>query len=65
MNPEVRPIDGRHLLMKAKLEIEALMKQKEKTVEVDVTTILPIDFNSNVILSDQNKVMLFTRFCSI
>ena len=34
MNPEVRAIDGRDLLIRAKHDIEALMKRKQETVEV-------------------------------
>jgi len=39
MNPEVRIIDGRHLLIRAKRDIEALMRQKKETVEVDHVTV--------------------------
>ena len=39
MNPRVRAIDARQLLVRAKRDIEALMKQKEETVEVHVTTV--------------------------
>jgi len=35
MKPEVRRIDGHDLLVRAKHDIEALMKQKEETVQVD------------------------------
>jgi len=38
MNPEVRAIDGRQLLIRAKHDIEELMKQKQETVEVDFVT---------------------------
>jgi len=34
MNPEVRVIDGSRLLIKAKREVEELMKRKKETVEV-------------------------------
>jgi len=34
MNPQVRAIDARLLLTRAKRDIETLMKRKEETVEV-------------------------------
>jgi len=39
MNPEVREIDGRGLLITAKRKIEALMKRKKETVEVYLVTL--------------------------
>ena len=40
MNPKIRPIDGRKLLMTAKHDIEALLKQRQETVEVDLAQFL-------------------------
>jgi len=47
MNPEVRPVDARRLLIRAKHDIEALLKRKEETVKVDLATISMFDSNSN------------------
>jgi len=61
MNPEVRPIDGLHLLIRAKHDIEALMKLKEETVEVDLTIFHALDFNN---VTEMNSCYLYTvPFC--
>jgi len=40
MNPEVRAVDAHRLLIRAKRDIETLLKQKEETVKVKLN-ILP------------------------